>query len=50
LLEDSEVTRFPKPLFGKIPNFKGSEKAAEIADLSEFKRVKIIKVNLTHQK
>ncbi len=46
LLEDKAVTRFPKPVYGRIPNFVGAEKAAErILTLEEYKSAKVVKVS-----
>ncbi len=46
LLEESGVSRFPKPIEGRIPNFEGSEKAADIlAGQPEFQNAEVVKVN-----
>ncbi len=46
LLERTNVADFPRPVHGRIPNFKGSDKAAlRLSELEEFKRAKVIKVN-----
>jgi len=46
LLERKGVTRFPKPIQGRIPNFIGAEKAAErMISQKEFKNADVIKVN-----
>lgn len=43
LLEEKGVVRFPVPCFGRIPNFEGSDKAAEnLAGLNEWKKAKTI--------
>ena len=43
LLEEKGVARFPLPLKDRIPNFEGSDKAAELmTNLPEWKRAKII--------
>jgi 5-formyltetrahydrofolate cyclo-ligase len=43
LLEEKGVARFPLPCLGRIPNFEGSDKAAELlTTLPEWKRAKII--------
>jgi len=40
------VTRFPRPVRGRIPNFVGAEAAAErILGLEEFWRSRVVKVN-----
>lgn len=45
-LETSSVTRFPLPCYGRIPNFVGSEKAAEkVRLLKEWKEAGIVFVN-----
>ncbi|MQL55550.1 5-formyltetrahydrofolate cyclo-ligase [Acidianus ambivalens] len=46
LMEETNIASFPRPVFGRIPNFKGSEKAAEIlSTLPEFKKAEVVKVN-----
>lgn len=46
LLEETNIAAFPRPVFGRIPNFKGAEKAAEkLLSTPEFQRAKFIKVN-----
>lgn len=46
LLEKRGVTKFPRPIVGRIPNFKGSElAAAKLSSLPIFKSAKVIKVN-----
>jgi 5-formyltetrahydrofolate cyclo-ligase len=46
LLEEKGVARFPLPCLGRIPNFEGSDKAAELlTTLPEWKKAKIIVVN-----
>jgi len=43
ILEEKKIARFPLPCFGKIPNFKGAERAAKnLTALSEWKRAKIV--------
>ena len=45
-LETSSVARFPLPCYGRIPNFVGSEKAAEkVRLLKEWKEAGIVFVN-----
>ncbi|MFE8701435.1 5-formyltetrahydrofolate cyclo-ligase [Cytobacillus sp. FJAT-54145] len=45
-LEEEKLGRFPFPLKGRIPNFKGAEKAAHfVFNMPEYKNAKIIKVN-----
>jgi 5-formyltetrahydrofolate cyclo-ligase len=41
-----QVRTYPPSCFGKIPNFKGNQHAAErVTKLSEFKNAKVIKIN-----
>jgi len=46
LMEDREIARFPRPVYGRIPNFLGAEEAArKLTALPEFQRAKVVKVN-----
>jgi len=46
LLERLDIADFPRPVHGRIPNFKGADRACEIlAQLEIFKRAKVVKVN-----
>lgn len=46
LLESKDVADFPRPVHGRIPNFKGSRIAAErISKIPEFEKSSVIKVN-----
>ncbi len=46
LLEERGVARFPRPAYGRIPNFEGSEIAARrILGTAEFRRADAVKVN-----
>lgn len=46
LMDESGVSRFPKPVVGRIPNFEGAETAAKkLAALPEFKDARVVKVN-----
>jgi 5-formyltetrahydrofolate cyclo-ligase len=46
LMEKAGVTRFPKPVVGRIPNFEGAEKAAkQLISQSEFQKASVVKVN-----
>ncbi|QKR00297.1 5-formyltetrahydrofolate cyclo-ligase [Metallosphaera tengchongensis] len=46
LLEEKGVASFPLPVWGRIPNFKGSSTAAELLiNTPEFKGAKVIKSN-----
>jgi len=45
-LEEEGVSRFPRPVFGRIPNFQGAERAARrLATTGEFLRSQVVKVN-----
>lgn len=46
LLEERDVADFPRPVYGRIPNFKGADKAAYLlATLEIWKKSKVIKSN-----
>jgi 5-formyltetrahydrofolate cyclo-ligase len=46
LLEDKGVARFPRPVYGRIPNFLGAEEAARrILEMDEFQRARVVKVD-----
>lgn len=46
LLEEAGVARFPRPVYGRIPNFLGAERAAEsFAEMDIFRRANVVKVN-----
>lgn len=46
LLEDNNIARFPRPVFGRIPNFAGAESAAQrLSDEEEFTKASFIKCN-----
>jgi len=46
LMEEKGISRFPRPVYGRIPNFVGSEVAAQkLAEQREFKQAKVVKVN-----
>lgn len=46
LLERENIATFPRPVYGRIPNFIGSEIAAKrLCELPEFKRANVVKVN-----
>ncbi len=45
-MEERGVTRFPRPVEGRIPNFEGAEPAAKkLSELSFFQKTDVIKVN-----
>ncbi|BFH73185.1 5-formyltetrahydrofolate cyclo-ligase [Sulfurisphaera javensis] len=46
LLEETNIASFPRPVFSRIPNFKGADEAArKLAETKEFTKAKIVKVN-----
>ncbi|MCS7126379.1 MAG: 5-formyltetrahydrofolate cyclo-ligase, partial [Aigarchaeota archaeon] len=46
ILEEKGVARFPKPVWGRIPNFEGAEIAGNrITKLDEFKMAAVVKVS-----
>ncbi|MDH5687991.1 MAG: 5-formyltetrahydrofolate cyclo-ligase [Candidatus Bathyarchaeota archaeon] len=46
LMEQSGIARFPRPVFGRIPNFLGAEAAARrLSEQAEFESARIVKVN-----
>lgn len=45
-IEKYDIVEFPKPVFNRIPNFKGADKAAEkILEMKEFQNAKVVTVN-----
>jgi len=45
-LEARGVARWPKPVFGRIPNFEGSEETCrKIVELEIFRKARVVKVN-----
>jgi 5-formyltetrahydrofolate cyclo-ligase len=45
-LEDHSIARFPRPVYNRIPNFVGAERAAiRIRELKEFTYAQVTKVN-----
>ncbi|XP_017774379.1 PREDICTED: methenyltetrahydrofolate synthase domain-containing protein isoform X2 [Nicrophorus vespilloides] len=45
-LEQNKLVNFPRPVYGRIPNFVGSEEAAaKLLDLDEFKAANSVEVN-----
>lgn len=45
-MTEEKLGRFPFPLYNRIPNFKGAEKAAHyITEMDEYKQAKVVKVN-----
>lgn len=46
LMEESNVASFPRPVYGRIPNFIGSSIAArKLSEQKEFKQARVVKVN-----
>jgi len=46
IMEQQGIARFPRPVFGRIPNFIGAEEAARrLSRQAEFKSARIVKVN-----
>jgi len=46
LLEEKDIARFPRPVYGRIPNFVGAETAAKkLGELKEWKNASVIKAN-----
>lgn len=46
LLEERGLARFPRPVYGRIPNFLGAEVSARrILELEEFTKARVVKVN-----
>ena len=46
ILEEKNIADFPRPVYGRIPNFKGSDLTCErIRELEEYKRARVVKVN-----
>ncbi|MEM0196841.1 MAG: 5-formyltetrahydrofolate cyclo-ligase [Sulfolobales archaeon] len=46
LMEESGVASFPRPVYGRIPNFVGSDSAAmRLAETELFKKAEVVKVN-----
>lgn len=46
ILEEKNVALHPRPLRGRIPNFKGAEIAAQkLSELEEWKNARVIKIN-----
>ncbi len=46
LLEERNVVTFPRPVYGRIPNFVGAERACELAaSLPEFTKARVVKIN-----
>lgn len=46
VMDETGVSKFPKPVFGRIPNFVGAEEAARrLVEQVEFQDAEVIKVN-----
>lgn len=45
-MEKQNIARFPRPVFGRIPNFIGAdEAAAKLRSMSKYQKAKVLKVN-----
>ena len=45
-MEKNDLANFPRPVYNRIPNFKGANLAGQkVIEMEEFKNAKIIKVN-----
>jgi 5-formyltetrahydrofolate cyclo-ligase len=45
-MEELNIARFPRPVYGRIPNFVGSEEAAKrLVSIERFQNSRVIKVN-----
>jgi len=45
-MEREDIARFPRPVYGRIPNFDGAERAAaSLAELDVFRGAQLVKVN-----
>lgn len=46
LLEEKGIATFPRPVYGRIPNFRGAERAAyRLNGLEEWRKAKVVKIN-----
>ncbi len=46
LMEESNIATFPRPVYNRIPNFKGAEKVAnKLRNTSIYREASVIKVN-----
>ena len=46
LMEESNIATFPRPVYNRIPNFKGAEKAAsKLRNTNIYREASVIKVN-----
>jgi len=46
ILEERDIAAFPRPVYGRIPNFKGAERACgSLATTEEFKKARVVKIN-----
>lgn len=46
LLEERNVALFPRPAYGRIPNFVGADRACElVVTLPEFIKARVVKIN-----
>jgi len=46
VMEERGIARFPRPVYGRIPNFIGAEQAAiRLKELPEWRKAKVVKAN-----
>lgn len=46
IMEEKNIARFPRPVFGRIPNFVGAEEAAQrLVQTDLFRKARVVKVN-----
>jgi 5-formyltetrahydrofolate cyclo-ligase len=46
LMEKRGIARFPRPVYGRIPNFEGATRAAEkLGELPAWRKARVVKVN-----
>ena len=46
ILDERDLAAFPRPVYGRIPNFKGAEEACRnLASTEEFRRARLVKIN-----
>ncbi len=45
-MEERDLAAFPRPVYGRIPNFKGAEEACRnLASSEEFRSARLVKIN-----
>ncbi|MHA1616597.1 MAG: 5-formyltetrahydrofolate cyclo-ligase [Candidatus Njordarchaeales archaeon] len=46
IMEEKNIARFPRPVYGRVPNFVGAEEAAKrLTKLPEFRKAEVVFVN-----